>query len=227
LAKVGNKVANMKAICVGGGLAGFTTASHAKSPYSLKGMIEPDEPVVLVCHGPPYVMLGETEPEILPEMLEYRIHAVVLTHRADPASPAELHDLKHDLVNHCQRVFGLARGWDKIEPRTRERVLQFASSEETMPQDPEVQTLLGYHSPLTRLAMRVSLEIALRELDSGSRLRTPGANMSLALLLAPAISIGESEPTLNAMTDRLKSGLNSGREALSEFVSQALSQLRK
>lgn len=217
----------MKTICVGGGLAGFTSASHARSPYNLKEMIQPDEPVVLVCHGPPYVMLSDPEPQLPAEMLGYKIHAVVLTHRADPASASELHDLKTDLADHCQRVFGLTRGWDKIESATRARILKFAGSEDTVPQDPEVQALLGYHSPLTRLAMRVSLEIALRELESGAKLHTPGGDMLPALLLAPALTIGESEPSLNAMALRIRSGLDSGSEALGDHVRQALTQFRK
>jgi hypothetical protein len=219
----------MRAVCLGGDLDGFAGKNHAEGPYDLSTVISQGERVILVCHGAPYAKSSEpgTESVISPELQKYHIHALLIAHRAEPASPIELSRVRNDLRPKCERIFGLTLGWDKIRPPTRDRILEFAGSEDATPQDPEVQGLLGYHSPLTRLAMRVGLEIALRELEGGSRLATPGADMPPAVLLAPALTIGESEPSLNAMALRIKSGLGSGREALGELVSQALTQFRK
>lgn len=219
----------MRAVCLGGDLDGFASKNHAEGPYDLSTVISPGERVILVCHGAPYAKSSEpgTESVISPELQKYEIHALIIAHRAEPASPIELSRVRNDLRPKCERIFGLTLGWDKIRPPSRDRILKFASSEDPVPQDPEVQALLGYDSPLTRLAMRVSLEIALRELESGSKLHTPGGDMTPALLLAPALTIGEGEPSLNAMALSIRSGLDSDSEALGEVVSHALTQLRK
>lgn len=216
----------MKVICVGGGLAGFTSSNHAKTPANLKQLLQPGERVVLVCHGPPYVMLGGPEPELAPELKNYTIHAVVLTHRADATSPSELKDLKDDLGNQCRRVLGLTQGWDKIAAAARAQVLDFATSDDNVPDSLQVQVLLGYHSPVTRLSMRVALEIALRELENPSGLQIQGATMTPAELLAPALAIARTESSLNDLATGLEQVVNSERKVVSDFVSDALNQLR-
>lgn len=216
----------MKVICVGGGLAGFNSSNHAKTPANLKQLLQPGEQVVLVCHGPPYVMLGGPEPELAPELKNYAIHTVVLTHRADATSPSELKDLKDDLSNQCQRVLGLSQGWDKIAPATRAEILDFAISDDDAPRSLEVQVLLGYHSPLTRLSMRVALEIALRELENPSVLHIPETKMTPAQLLAPALAIARTESSLNDLATSLEQVVKSDRTVVSEFISEILNQLR-
>lgn len=221
-------MASMKAVCLGGDLDGFAGKNHAEGPYDLSAVISPGERVILVCHGAPYAKSSEpgVESVISPELRKYEIHALLIAHRADPASPIELNRVRHDLRPQCGRVFGLARGWDKIQPPTRERILEFAASDDALPHDAEVQALLGYDSVLTRLTMRVALEIALRELESSASMRSKAKTVSREVLLAPAFTIGESEPSLNDIAVRVKAGLNSESETLSELVSQALTGLR-
>ena len=182
----------MKVICLGGELAGFSPDSHAYAPSDLEDRINDGERIVLVCHGASlYVQLSDQEVQLSAELLKYHLHAVVLTHRADAASSTQVNELKKDLAQQCQRVFGLTRGWNTINAAQRARVIEFLESEELSPQDSEVQALLGYDSPVAKLALRVALEIALRELE-GSRLpRSSVAEMSTAMLLSPALAIAQ------------------------------------
>lgn len=216
----------MKVICVGGGLAGFTSSTHAETPSNLQQLLQPGEHVVLVCHGPPYVMLSGPEPQLAPELSNYTIQAVVLTHRAEATSSSELKDLKDDLGSQCRRVLGLTQGWDRIAAATRSEILDFAASNDRVPRNLEVQALLGYDSPLTRLSMRVALEIALRELDSPLGLHVSGVTMTPAELLAPALEIARTEQSFSEMAAGLENAVSSDPKTLRESVSEALDQLR-
>jgi hypothetical protein len=168
-------------------------------------------------------MLSGPEPELAPELKNYTIHAVILTHRADATSPSELKDLKDDLSTQCQRVLGLTQGWDKITATARAQIIDFAISNDDVPGSLQVQVLLGYHSPLTRLSMRVALEIVL---ESPSALQIPEATMTPAQLLAPALAIARTESSLNDLATGLEKAVNADPKVLSEVVSEALNQLR-
>ena len=216
----------MRSICLGGELSGFTGESHADGTLDLSRVVQEGERIVLVCHGAPYVRSSASETVLSPELLKYKIHGVILTHRAESAAPGELDDFKKDIRAQCQRVFGLTRGWEKLDASMRARLLDFVTSEDTFPADAEIQSLIGYDSPRTKLALRVALEIAFRELESGLRSPLPAADLSTAVLLSPALAIAQQEPSLNQTMAGIRSALNSDRTALREQVSRALDQLR-
>src|SRR5262245_60107406 len=104
----------MKLICLGGKLASFIPDRVAGGVADLEDVVINSEPFILVCHGgSPYMQPSSDEepavPVIDPELLTYKLHAVLLTHRSDPASPKQLETLAEDLKQVCSRVFGLRR----------------------------------------------------------------------------------------------------------------------
>jgi hypothetical protein len=217
----------MKTVCLGGDLKGFASDHLAPSVADLEDVAQKTETVVLVCHGSsPYRRISETEVAIDPELLSYDLHAVALTHRGHSASAAQLAELKKDLAPNCQRVFGLTRGWDTLEAGQRAAVISFLESNETAPADPDVQALLGYDSPVSRLALRVALEIALRELEGGIRQKAPAAEISANALLSPALTVAEQEPSLTQVVSGIREALSSDQESLQKLVSRALLELR-
>ncbi|HMG73258.1 MAG TPA: hypothetical protein VK582_07125 [Pyrinomonadaceae bacterium] len=216
----------MRSICLGGELSGFTGESHADGTLDLSRVAKEGERIVLVCHGAPYVMSAASETVLSPDLLKYKIQAVILTHRAEAAAPGELEDFKKDIRVQCQRVFGLTRGWEKLDASLRARLLEFVTSEDAFPADAEIQSLIGYDSPRARLALRVALEIAFRELESGLKSPIPAADLSNSVLLSPALTIAQQEPSLNQTMAGIRGALSSNRPVLREQVSRALDQLR-
>jgi hypothetical protein len=217
----------MKLICLGGILIGFTRASNAAQTKELKAMVEDNESVVLVCHGAPYESGDQNQTGSLPSaLLELDLHALLLAHRDHGRSIPQLNELQKQLAPTCKRVFGMTRGWDTIDAGQRAKVISFLESNESAPADSDVQTLLGYDSPVSRLALRVALEIALRDLEGGIPQTALATELSANALLAPALLVAEQEPALTEVVTGIREALASDPESLQKQVSRALVELR-
>lgn len=212
----------MKVICLGGSLAGFTPESNAASAADLKRLAQPGERIVLVCHGAPY----DYTSTLFPEIKEYDLCAVVLTHRRDATSPVQLDDLQKDLKPHCRRVFGLTRGWNNLSEEEHEKVFAFLTDNDLAPADADLQILFGTDSPVSRLAFRVALEIALRELEGRRSSRNTGMQLNAERLLSPAIALAQHDAELAPTADALRKALTSDNKTLREQVRNALASLQ-
>lgn len=214
----------MKTICVGGELAGFFGPTHV---FKLTSRVNQDEPLVLICHG---LSIYERESDVSftlsPLINNYNLQAIAIAHRGDSASPSELEQLRKDLGDRCQRIFGLTRGWDNLKDSQRRLIIDFLESSELAPSHPEVQKLLGFDSPVSRLALRFALEIALRELDGTTPTKRPGNALPLETLLAPALALAQQEPSLAPSVTGISNALAADRKRLPQEITQALSELR-
>jgi len=212
----------MKVICLGGSLAGFTQDSNAASAGDLKELAQPGERIVLVCHGAPY----DHTSTLFPEIKEYDLCAVVLTHRRDATSPEQLEVLQKDLRLQCRRVFGLTRGWNNLSDEEHEKVLAFLTCDDLAPADPDLQTLFGMDSPVSKLAFRVALEIALRELEGRRSSRNTGVPLNTERLLSPAIALAQHDADLAPTADALRKALTSDHKTLREQLRNALASIK-
>jgi hypothetical protein len=219
----------MKTICVGGDLAGFTKETHVYKPVGLANLVSKDEPVVLVCHG---LSIYERESDsdvslrLLPETREYNLHAIAIAHRDHGAGSFELDQVRKDLGNKCNKMFGLTRGWENLKDSQRDLIISFLESTDMAPSQPEVQKLLGFDSPVSRLALRVALEIALRELDGDAPTKRPGSALPLETLLGPVLALAQQEPSLASSVSGISRALTADRKCLPQEITQALSELR-
>ena len=212
----------MKVICLGGALAGFTPDSNAASAADLKRLAQPGERIVLVCHGAPY----DDTSTLFPEIKEYDLCAVVLTHRRDATSPVQLEELQKDLRLQCRRVFGLTRGWNNLSEEERERVRAFLLGNDLAPADADLQVLFGMDSPVSKLAFRVALEIALRELEGRRSSRNTGMQSNAERLLSPAFALAQQDAELAPTADALRKALTSDNKTLREQLRNALASLQ-
>jgi hypothetical protein len=211
----------MKTICLFGDFRGFPNDAVAESTEELLKKAG-DEEVVVISHGMPTGNANETvDPLLLTPDLH--LHAFLLAQSGSPASLTDLEYLKDKLARACPRTFGMVRGWNSTQSEHRAKIINFLQSFETAPSDPDVQSLLGFDSPVARLALRVALEIALRELSGGTSTRH---NLNLETLLSPAIRLAEQEPALAASLTGVSRALESDRKSLPHEISLALAELR-
>lgn len=211
----------MKIICLFGELRGFSRDSVAESTEELLKMTG-GEQVVVVSHGLPTANSGEkVDPLLLRQDLH--LHAFLLAQTGSSVSPMELEYLQQKLAQKCTRTFGMVRGWNSIPVDQRTKILDFLQSSETVPSDPNVQSLLGFDSPVLRLALRVALEIALREL-SGETSHQPA--MTPENLLSPAITLARREPSLSSTVIGITRALESDHKRLPHEISLALTELQ-
>jgi hypothetical protein len=220
-------VENMKTICVGGDLAGFPEESHVFKATGLATLVADHDPVVLVCHGLSiYERESDVSFKISPALSNYHLQAVAIAHRDHGAASSELEQVRKDLGNQCKRVFGLTRGWEGLKDSQRDLIIEFLESSESAPSSPEVQKLLGFDSPVSRLALRVALEIALREFGGEAPGKRLGNALPVETLLAPVLAIAEQEPSLAHEVSRISQALATDRKSLRHEITQALSELR-
>ena len=212
----------MKVICLGGALAGFNRDSNAASAGDLKRLAQPGERIVLLCHGAPY----DHTSTLFPEIKEYELSAVVLTHRNDATSPLQLEELQKDLRLICRRVFGLTRGWNTLTEEEHEKVIAFLIRDDLAPADADLQALFGMDSPVSKLAFRVALEIALRELEARRSSRNTGMQLNAERLLSPAIAVAQHDAELAPTADELRKALTSDTKALRDHLRTVLASLK-
>lgn len=215
----------MKVICLGGALTGFPPEDIIAIASQLKQKVADDEKVVIVVHTLPYeqdpAFPDDPEKTVLaPELFMYDLQAVLVTHRSDAASAAEMKRLRSDLGEKCHRVFGLARGWNQLNDDIREKISAFLKSDEGIPSDTDVQMLLGFDAPVAKLALRATLEIALRELKTGK------PEIEIEQILRPAFQVAEQEASLAHMVDGIKKALGGSKDHLYAEILRALAPLR-
>ena len=214
----------MKTICIGGDLTGLSE-NHVYQASDLEDPVDNKEPLVLVCHGLSIYDRAANDSFVISPVLSYHnLHAVVIAHRDNGAIASELDQVQNDLGGQCKRIFGLTRGWETLSDTQRDLVIGFLESSENAPSNPEVQKLLGFDSPVSRLALRVALEIALRELN-GQAPKRPGNPLAVDTLLAPVLALAEQEPSLAPNVSGISRALATDRKNLPQEITQALSNL--
>jgi hypothetical protein len=155
---------------------------------------------------------------------ELRLHAFLLVQSGNAASSGEFDYLKKRLAEKCLRTFRMVKGWDSQSAHWK-KIIGFLESPDVAPTNPEIQKLLGFDSPVSRLALRVALEIALRELN-GQLPKRPGSPLPVETLLAPALALAEQEPSLAPSVTGISRALATDRKSLPQEITQALSGLR-
>lgn len=224
----------MKVICLGGGLAGFPQEDILDIASQLKQKVADDEQVVIVTHNVPYEQDSNfpDDPEktvLAPDLFKHNLQAVLITHRSEKAAPEEIERLRRDLSEKCHRVFGLAGGWNHLKDDIREKIIDFLKSDAEVPADTDVQMLLGFDAPVAKLALRATLEIALRELKTGKPER------DIEQILKPAFQVAEQEASLAHTVSGIKNALAGGGDKnapdendgqLYEEIMRALAPLR-
>ncbi|MDT4953702.1 MAG: hypothetical protein QOJ02_1840 [Acidobacteriota bacterium] len=218
-------VVKMKVICLGGGLGGFPPEDIIAIASQLKQKVAGDEKVVIVTHNVPY----EQDPAfpddpgktvLAPDLFKHNLQAVLLTHRAEKAVPVEINRLRGDLAEKCNRVFGLGRGWNQVKDEIREKILTFLKSDAGIPVDTDVQALLGFDAPVARLALRATLEIAVR------KIKTSEPEIDIKQILEPAFKVVEQEPSLAHLIGGIKKARDGNSDQLYEEIVKALAPLR-
>jgi hypothetical protein len=190
------------------------------------------EKVVIVCHGMPEDVNRETdELEIYPQLLALNLQAVLLAQRGSSADAKQQRQLTAFLSNKCKRVFGLTVGWDSDalnKENLRAGILDFLKCDEDVPSNAEVQKVLGFALPITRLALRIALEITVREFekDKPENSNANEARLRIQNLLAPALTIARRESSLNQLAVRIEASFGD-RARLHEEMMSALSWLRQ
>jgi hypothetical protein len=218
-------VVKMKVICLGGGLTGFPQEDIIAIASQLKQKVAGDEKVVIVTHNVPYeqdpAFPDDPEKTVLaPALFKHDLQAVLITHRAEAASASEMKILRRDFGEKCRRVFGLSRGWNHLKDDIREKILAFLKSDAGIPVDTDVQMLLGFDAPVAKLALRATLEIALRKIKASD------PKIDIKQILKPAFRVVEQEPSLAHSVDGIKKALDGNSDQLYEEIVKALAPLR-
>jgi hypothetical protein len=217
----------MKIILLGSDLEGLE--SKRVTAQELPAVAQDDE-VVLVCHGMPAELNGETRTYAFhPQLDSLRLHALLLAQRGSPVVDNILQKTVEHLEGKCSRVFGLTTGWNSEaldKGNLRQRILDFLKSDELVPNDSEVQKYLGFDLPVTKLAFRVALEIGLRELETGPDIsNVKEGQPSLEILLAPALDIASRERSLSGLARGIEHAL-ADKERLRSEIFKVLTALR-
>jgi hypothetical protein len=170
--------------------------------------------------------------EDLKPIVSKYIHALLYVQGSADANLQYLEDLRNDLPEEKRRrVFGLVGGWYNLSPERWQAILAFLRSESDLPDDPNVQTLLGLDAPVLRLALRVALEVIRHEitakLEDGASTQDERADVVLAVLLQPAIDLagavpGQADTAKSLMEFLANYSLKSLRESLANPKDQSV-----
>jgi len=158
------------------------------------------------------------------DFIRNNLWALLIVQSSDPANSKSVEHLRDWLPEgRRKRVFGLTKAWNNLQPEEWQRILAFLTSENDLPPDLDVQTLLGLDAPVLRLALRVALEVVRHEitptLQEDASKQNEQADVALADFLQPAIELAGAVPgqedTAKSLTEFL---VDYSLKSLTEFL---------
>jgi hypothetical protein len=178
-----------------------------------------DAPLVGISHG-------VCKPE---QLSKYNFHKFLVVHSGTPASEEDVSQIKSFLKEEERsRVFSLTTGWNKLAPKCKADIVDFLKSDKLDPENDELRRLLGFDTPVRKLALLLALEIVKDELSIARSKQTQNANQaSIEVLLSPALQLARDVEQWRQIVEPVKQAMNERKmEDLIKAIDAALIKFR-